>query len=107
MAFNLTPTETFKETVTVNVKQANGSWKQETFIGEFKRASEEDRKGLAALSDVDLVRDRLVGWKMKDEQKNDVPFTTENLDAFCKLTGAGRETVIAFWRANTGAREKN
>ena len=107
MAFNLTPTETFKETVTVNVKQANGSWKQETFIGEFKRASEEDRKGLAALSDVDLVRDRLVGWKMKDEQKNDVPFTTENLDAFCKLTGAVRETVIAFWRANTGAREKN
>ncbi|KQM78914.1 hypothetical protein [Xylophilus sp. Leaf220] len=105
--FNLSQTETFEETVTVSVKQKNGSWKQESFTGEFKRAEEDEREALLQLKHVDLVRDRLVGWKMKDEQKNDVPFTPENLDAFCKLTGAVRETVIAFWRANTGAREKN
>ncbi|KQM68774.1 hypothetical protein [Xylophilus sp. Leaf220] len=107
MAFNLTPTETFKETVTVNVKQANGAWKQDSYIAEFKRATEEERKGLASLSDVDLVRDRLVGWSMKDEQKNDVPFTPENLDALCSFTAAVRETAVTFWQANLGAKQKN
>ncbi|KQM79818.1 hypothetical protein [Xylophilus sp. Leaf220] len=107
MAFNLTPTETFKETVTVNVKQANGGWKQDSYIGEFKRASEEERKALAALSDVDLVRDRLVGWSMKDDNKNDVPFTPENLDALCSFTAAVRETAVTFWQANLGAKQKN
>ncbi|WP_295852044.1 hypothetical protein [uncultured Xylophilus sp.] len=107
MAFNLAPTETFEETVTVNVKQKGGAWKQESFIGEFKRAEESDRERLLEMKHVDLVRDRLVGWKMKDDQRNEVPFTPENLEALLSMTGAVREAAIAFWKANTGAKEKN
>ncbi|SFB96728.1 hypothetical protein SAMN05216344_106126 [Polaromonas sp. OV174] len=105
--FNLAPTQTFKETVTVSVKQENGSWKEESFTAVFDRASEDDREELLALKHVELVRRKLVGWQMKDAQGQDVPFTPENLEGLLKLTGAVRETVMSFWRANTGSREKN
>ncbi|MDB5884242.1 MAG: hypothetical protein JWR74_413 [Polaromonas sp.] len=105
--FNLAPTETFKAPVTVNVAQPGGGWKQESFTGEFKRTDEDRREELLALKNVELVREVLVGWSMKDEQRNDVPFTPENLDAFCRLTGAVRETTLAYWQHNVGAKAKN
>lgn len=105
--FRLVPDETFQTPVTVSVAQVNGSWKQESFIATFQRADETEREALLEMKNTDLVRDRLRGWKMKDEAGDDVPFNDANLEAFLKLTGAVREATIAFWRANTGAREKN
>lgn len=107
MAFTLIPKEKFKATVTVNVAQPNGGWKQESFVGEFLRTPEAQREELLALPNVDLVRRVLVGWAMRDESGADVPFTLENLDAFCQLTGAVRETVLAYWQHNVGAKAKN
>lgn len=107
MAFTLIPTEKFKATVTVNVAQPNGGWKQESFVGEFLRSLEDQREELTALSNLDLIRRVLVGWVMKDERGNDVPFTPENMDAFCRLTGAVREAALAYWQHNFGAKAKN
>lgn len=107
MAFTLVPTEKFKATVTVNVTQANGGWKHESFIGEFLRTPEAQRQELMDLQNVDMVRRVLVGWTMRDESGADVPFTPENLNAFCQLTGAVRETVLAYWQHNVGAKAKN
>ena len=108
MGFKLTPSETFMETVTVNVKQDNGSWRTESFQGIFERATEEEREELGKAKFVDLLRKKMVGWKMKDhDTKEDVPFTPENFEAFLKLHGAVREAAQAFWTANAGAKEKN
>lgn len=107
MAFTLVPTETFKASVTVNVATPGGGWKQESFIGEFLRTDDEQREELLELKNVELVRRVLRGWSMKDEQRNDVPFTPENFDAFCRLTGAVRETTLAYWQHNVGAKTKN
>ena len=105
--FRLTPDENFKKTVTVKVIQANGSSKEESFTGIFKRATEAEREALLELKHRDLVRDRMVGWQMKDETGADVPFNDENFEALLQLSGAVREATIAFWEANVGAREKN
>ena len=107
MAFTLVPKEKFKATVTVNVAQPSGGWKQESFQGEFLRTPEDLREELLALSNVDLVRRVLTGWEMKDEAGNPVEFTPENLDAFCRLTGAVREATLAYWQHNVGAKAKN
>jgi hypothetical protein len=107
MGFSLAPSQTFQQSVAVNVKQENGSWKEESFIGIFERSPETEREALLELKHVELVRRKLVGWKMKDLAGDDVPFTPENLEGFLLLTGAVRETVLAYWKANTGAREKN
>jgi len=107
MAFNLTPTEKFKAVVTVNVTKPAGGWKQESFTGEFLRTHEDKREELLALPNVELVRRVLVGWSMQDDERNEVPFTPENLDAFCRLTGAVRETTLAYWQHNVGAKAKN
>lgn len=105
--FTLAPTPTFKATVTVNVATATGAWKQESFVGEFVRTDEDQREELLKLKNIELVRKVLVGWSMKDEQRNEVPFCEENFEAFLRLTGAVREAVIAYWNHNVGAREKN
>lgn len=107
MSFTLEPTEKFKATVTVNVVKPGGGWKQDSFQGEFLRTSEDLREELLALPNVDLVRRVLVGWEMKDEAGNPVDFTPEHLTAFCRLTGAVRETTLAYWQHNVGAKVKN
>lgn len=107
MGFSLARSQNFQSTVTVNVKQENGAWKLETFQAIFERVEEQDREDRLLDKHTDLVRRQLVGWKMKDNDGQDVPFTPENLDAFLKLTGAVRETVIQFWKDNIGAKEKN
>lgn len=107
MGFTLVPSAKFSETVTVLVSQESGAKKEESFTAIFERAPESEREELVQLKNTELVRRKLVGWKMKDEHKNEVPFTEENLEAFLQLTGAVRETAIAFWKGNTGAREKN
>lgn len=107
MAFNLVQTEKFKATVTVNVAQPNGGWKQEGFQGEFLRTPEELREERLALPNVDLVRCVLVGWDMKDEAGHAVDFTPEHLNAFCRLTGAVREATLVYWQHNVGSKAKN
>lgn len=105
--FNLTPEETFKASVKVNVATKSGAWREESFTGEFLRTPEEDREELLALKNVELVRRVLIGWDMKDAQGQPVPFDENTLTAFCRLTGAVRETTMTYWKHNVGAKEKN
>lgn len=105
--FILTPEETFKASVKVNVATKSGAWREESFIGEFKRTDEDEREELLALKNVDLVRRVLIGWDMKDGQGQPVPFDDSTLNAFCRLTGAVRETTLVYWKHNVGAKEKN
>lgn len=105
--FILSPTETFKATVKVNVATPSGSWREESFVGVFKRTFEEQREELLRLTNVELLRRVMVGWEMQDETRAPVDFTEANFDAFLRLIGAVRETMLAYWAHNAGAKEKN
>eukprot|EP01034_Spumella_vulgaris_P040158 gene40158-49666_t len=98
--FNLTPTETFKAPVKVQVATKSGIWREESFSGIFLRTGEEDRERLLALKNVELLREVLQGWEMVDEERKPVPFTEDNFEAFLKLTGAVREATVAYWNHN-------
>lgn len=108
MAFCLTPSETFKQEVKVQTKTATGAWREESFVGVFKRTPEDDRERRLKLSNIELLREVLVDWEMKDlETREEVPFTESNFEAFLRLTGAVREASIAYWNGNVGAKQKN
>lgn len=105
--FILTPTDTFKSTVKVNVKTESGTWREESFTAIFQRTLDEDREELIQLKNVELLRRVLKGWEMVDQNRNPVPFTPENLESFLRLTGAVREAATQYWLDNTGAKQKN
>lgn len=108
MAFALTPSETFKQDVKVQVKTETGAWREESFVAIFKRTKEEDRKRLLGLENVPLLREVMVGWEMKDLQtKQEVDFNEDNFEAFLQLTGAVRESSVAYWNGNVGSKVKN
>lgn len=104
--FELARNETFKEKVTVQVKTDSG-WREEHFIGIFKRVDDDCQRELADVPYKEVLDEVLVGWEMVDMQRRPVEFTPENFAAFKSLPGAARETVLAFVRANAGAKEKN
>lgn len=105
--FILAPTETFKATVKVQVAMPKGGWREESFVAIFKRTFEEDREELIKLSNVELLRRVLTDWEMVDENRAPVPFNEQNFEAFLRLTGAVRETMLVYWQHNVGAKEKN
>lgn len=104
--FTLVRKETFKETVKVQVK-TDGGWREESFVGIFKRTAQSRQQELAEMPFNDVLDHVLVGWEMKDEQRQDVEFTPDNLAAFKEIPGAARSTVMAYTSANIGAKEKN
>lgn len=105
--FNLTPSETFKEPVKMQVKTENGLWREETFTAIFLRTGEERRAELHDKPFPEVVDEVLVGWEMVDLQRRPVEFTPENKAAFLRLSGAARETALTYLRANAGAKAKN
>lgn len=104
--FAIARTETFKEKVTVNVKTDSG-WREEHFIGIFNRKDADRAREIANMPFGEALDEVLAGWEMVDLQRKPVDFTPENLAAFKSLPDAPRETVVAFLKANAGAKEKN
>lgn len=104
--FSLARNETFKQKVTVQVKTDSG-WREEHFTGIFKRVDADRHSELSSIPFKEVIDEVLVGWEMVDLDRKPVEFTPENLTAFKALTGAVRETVMAFLSANGGAKQKN
>ncbi|MGV3679670.1 MAG: hypothetical protein ACO1PM_08090 [Acidovorax sp.] len=105
--FTLAQSETFKAKVKVNVAMENGGWKEESFMGIFKRMPESERDRLQNLKNTDLVREVMTGWEMEDQARRPVEFSEQNFEAFLQMTGAVREATLTFWAHNVGAKEKN
>ncbi len=105
--FSLSPTDTFKATVKVNVATKSGAWREESFVAEFERTFEDEREHLLSLKNTELIGRVLIGWEMRDETGSPVPFTPENKASFMRLSGAVREATLAYWQHNAGAKQKN
>ena len=98
----------FTTTVTIPVPNEKGGFDDNTFVGKFKHTTHEEAKALRERPDVEVVRDRLVDWKMEDEDtKQDVPFSAESLDAVLSLAPAPYHVCLAFYRAISGNKSKN
>lgn len=104
--FGIDRKPTFKQKVIVNVKTDSG-WREEFFTGIFKRVNSERAKEISNMPFPQALDEVLVGWEMEDLERKPVEFTAENLAGFKLLPDAPRETVLAFLKANGGAKEKN
>ena len=117
MAFKRTTSKTFRAEVKVPVVNESGGYDQNTFTAIFKHADTEEQDALrkrvqeaptVTAGQKLLVRDRLVGWEMTDDEtKEAVPFTPENLEAILLIPPSPLHIGIAFWETVNGARAKN
>lgn len=98
---------TFRTKVEIPVPNNRGGHDKNSFMAVFKRTSHEELSALSeqGMKDADLVRDRLVGWDMKDADTNeDVPFTPETLEAVLSIQPSPKYIVLAFYQAAGGGK---
>lgn len=108
MAFKRAVLATFSVVVTVNVPNDKGGFDKNTFTAKFKRPTADERVTLANLNNDALVRDRLVGWDLRDADTGEaVPFTQEEVDALLQIEPTPLATAEAFWVTVNGAKVKN
>lgn len=108
MAFKLTQTPIFAVTVTVNIPNDKGGFDKSTFVAKFKRPSLSQIEEVRKLDNAELCRTQMVGWEMRDaDTNNEVPFTSENLEAALQILPTPLACVTAYWDTVNGARAKN
>jgi hypothetical protein len=108
MAFKIIQNPTFKARVDVDTPNTNGSHYRSHFMAEFQRATNTEMDDLRKLSQVDVMRRKLVGWEeIKDADNVPVEFNAENLEALLNVPEAVYGLSLAFWNSVIKAREKN
>ena len=109
MGIRLNISKTFKCKIKYTLQTEEGKTEDQEFLGEFKRLSQEEVKELinSGKSDVDMVREVLVGWKATDlETHQDVPYSEEIRDALFKQTSIGAVIFLRYCEAVGAARPK-
>lgn len=104
--FSLQRSPTFKQEVKVNVKTDN-LWREEKFTGIFKRVDDARQKELVNTSVHEVVDEVLVGWEMVDMERKPVDFNPDTVAALKAQPGSSMAVAMAFFAANSGAKEKN
>lgn len=105
--FALNQTATFKFPVRVNTPLESGGFREETFFAICERFTEDERDELINTKYVEVLRKKMKGWEMQDHNRETIPFTPENFEAFLKISAAIAATCQAYFKANMGAKEKN
>ncbi|MBL8387011.1 MAG: hypothetical protein JNK17_02120 [Hydrogenophaga sp.] len=109
MAFSFKKAEAprFAAKVEVPVPNERGGHDKQSFTAFFKRTSTDELRAIGeqGMTDADLIRDRLVGWEMKDAETNeDVPFTQETLEAVLQIQPCPKYIALAFWQHVSGGK---
>lgn len=100
--------EIFKTTCKFPVPNDKGGFDENEFVGHFKHTTHEQAQALREKTDTEVVRDRLVGWDMVDEEtKQPVPYTPETVEAVLSIASAPYHIALAFFRAASGNKSKN
>ncbi len=91
-----------------------GKYQKQTFDGEFQRVSQSEiaeiRRKIQEqeITDPDLARQVLIGWKgVHDDKGDDVPFSTTSRDILMDMPLVAGAVVQAFFDSLEGARRKN
>lgn len=107
MGFKISQTPTFKVKVTVPVPNGRGGFDKNDFMAVFKRTSTAELAAMReqALTDAELVLDRLVDWEMTDSDTGQpVPFDRETLEAVLQIQPTPKYTALAFWENVLGGK---
>lgn len=109
MAFKRALTPTFTTKVEVNIPNNNGGFDKNTFDATFKRPTQDEyNEDSKALTDKELVRKYMVGWKLVDaDTKEAVPFSEVELEALLTIEPVPASTAMAFAMAYRGIKQKN
>lgn len=100
----LAPKDSYKRTVKVDVPLDLGKVERQQFVVKFKRLSATETRELVeefqadkGVSDEDLMRRYLLDWEgVSDEDGNDIPYTSTNLDAMMDVVYIRKAIVNAF-----------
>lgn len=110
--FKRAQTETFWSPVEIEYTAENGAKGVAKFDLQFKRLSNEEWQALRdrirdeQLDDNAVVREMVVGWKVKDDDGNAAEFNEENLAQVLNL-GFGSAIVVNLFRNFPKAKQKN
>lgn len=112
--FVLKQSDTYTWPVTVKFPVSGGRHTEEKFDAEFKRITQSKIRDIQQriaddqLTDIDLAKDVLVGWKgVLDENKNEIPFSIEAKDQLLEVALVGSAVAAAFFESFSGAKRKN
>ena len=109
MGIRLSSSDTFTTPVKYTLKTEAGKDEPQEFRGTFKRYDQEQVKELlsSGKSDVDMVREVLVGWKAQDlETHEDIPYTEQIRDVLLKQPGVGGAIMLRYCETVGAARPK-
>ena len=94
--------------VSISSPTDGGKWKDATYTGTFKKVGIKQIEELADKGDPQLIREVLEAWEyIRDEDGNEIPFSTEELDLFLDDVKFIKGTVQAIIEMQKGASEKN
>jgi hypothetical protein len=108
----ITKDYTYKWDVKVSFPTAPGNFEEQTFTVTFRRPTKSEVDSLVngdGKTDNDFVAAVVVGWEgIVDDQKQELPFTPENLKAVLDVPGVASAIVWAFMDSFKGtAQRKN
>lgn len=114
MALNLKPSETFRSVVQFKMLDATGKEPSQNldvdFVRMTKDALKERQKVWAekGFTDVEIICEIVRGWKLLDQDGNDVPFSPQAVEECCNIVpGFAYEVIETFYRGVGVARAKN
>jgi hypothetical protein len=109
MGLKLTQKPTFTAKVDVDVANDKGGFERHTIRATFKRATTDEVERLSKLEkNTDVIRDRIVDFgDVLDDDGNQVPFSSENLEGLLAIPAAIVPLTNAFYSGNNGAKAKN
>ena len=100
--------KTFRWPVDVNEPMDGGTFQTHRFEATFKLLDQDSITERLQTSDTDLLSDVVLGWAdVRDEEKNDVPFSPENRARLLALPYVRVGLVRAYFEAVNGAKRKN
>jgi hypothetical protein len=109
--FKLSQSPNYYWPVEVKIATDGGSFQTETFDAHFKRPSQDQidkivQQTLAGeITDQDVVREYMVGWRGVTSEGVEVPFSQQALAQMLSITGAAAAIVKAFGDSATGGRK--
>lgn len=110
MAFKIAQSETYTDTVIVIMP---GSRVKNSFDVEFKRLPQSEVDALMKriregdMTDTDLCRDVIVGWRGVSDEAGELPYSETNRDKLLEVFPVPRSIVECFFSGISGAKQKN
>lgn len=111
--FDIAKSETFWAAVEFEYTDEHGARRPETFDALFPRMTNEDIEALKErirrenLSDNDVVRDVVRGWRKVRNRGEEIEFSPAALGQMLNIVGVGSAIAFAFFKNQGSARIKN